>query len=183
LDKNFFSFVTKKQKSPNDEITYIVPNSIIRNTEKVLSEYGDMTPSNEGLVYWGGVINGKIINISIVIAPKTESNFGRVSTSNRSNFDVVKTLIKNKAIEIAQVHSHPSDWVDHSEGDDLWASFKIEGLVSIVVPNYCKYGMLPLMNCGVHRYINGNFIRLSKKYITSHFRLVNEKSDFVDLRK
>lgn len=92
-------------------------------------------------------------------------------------------MIKNKAIEIAQVHSHPSDWVDHSEGDDLWASFKIEGLVSIVVPNYCKDGMLPLTNCGVHRYINGNFIRLSKKYITSHFRLVNEKSDFVDLRK
>ena len=90
----------------------------------------------------------------------------------------------NNTIEIAQVHSHPSDWVDHSEGDDLWASFKIEGLVSIVIPNYCKGGMLPLTNCGVHRYINGNFIRLSEKYITSHFRLVNnEKADFVDLRK
>ncbi|MCH7559960.1 MAG: Mov34/MPN/PAD-1 family protein [Thaumarchaeota archaeon] len=183
MNRHFFSFATKEQKSPNDKITYIIPNSILLNTEKVLSEYADMEPSNEGLVYWGGTINKKIVHISIVIAPKTESNFGRVSTSNRSNFDVVQTLIKNKTIEIAQVHSHPNNSVDHSEGDDLWASFKIEGLVSIVVPNYCKNGMLSLTNCGVHRYMDGDFVRLSKKYVTSHFRVVNEESNFIDLRK
>lgn len=182
MTKNF-SFIRKKQQSPKDNITYILPQSVISDTERVLLEYGKMKPSNEGFVYWCGTIDGMKINISLVIAPKTESNYGRVSTSNRSNFDVVKTLSANKVIEIAQVHSHPSDWVDHSEGDDKWASFKIEGLVSIVVPEYCKRGMLPLSSCGIHRYTDNNFIRLSNKYITEHFRiLADSKSNFVDLR-
>ena len=178
-----FSFVRKEQQSPKDKITYIIPQSVIRNTENVLLEYAKMKPSNEGFVYWGGVVDGTVISISLVIAPETESSYGRVSTSNRSNFDVVRALSANKVIEIAQVHSHPSDWVDHSEGDDEWASFKIEGLVSIVVPQYCKKGMLPLTSCGIHRYTNSDFIRLSKKYVTEHFKIINgSNSDFVDLR-
>jgi len=182
--KKIFSFVRKSQRSSKDKITYIIPRSVICDTERVLSEYAKIKPSNEGFVYWGGIIDGTIISISLVIAPETESSYGRVSTSNRSNFDVVKTLSANKVIEIAQVHSHPSDLVDHSEGDDEWASFKIEGLVSIVVPQYCKKGMLPLTDCGIHIYTNGDFIRLSKKYVTEHFKIINDsKSGFIDLRR
>ena len=184
MDKYSFSIQKKKQITPNDNMKYIIHKSAIRDTEKILLEYADINPSNEGLVYWGGRKNGDIFNISMVIAPKTESNYGRVSTSNRSNFDVVRKLNENDLVQIAQVHSHPGKWVDHSSGDDEFAPFKTEGLISIVVPEYCKRGVMQLGDCGVHRYTNGDFIRLHKEYIENHFNILNNAEyKFVDFRK
>lgn len=183
MDSQSFHF-EKKSTSPNDEIKYIVPCSALIYTENVLLEYADFNPSNEGLVYWGGTKIGESVTISMVIAPETKSNIGRVSTSNRANFDVVRILNKNNLFEIGQVHSHPDKWVDHSQGDNELAPFRIEGLISIVVPQYCKYGIKQLMDCGVHRYTNCDFIRLSKDYIKNHFKILsNLDCKFVDLRK
>lgn len=175
---------SKKHYSPKDNARYVIPFGAIRDTERVLLEYARKKPANEGLVYWGGIEAGNIITIQIVIAPKTKSNFGMVSTSHRSNFDFVRTLNKFSLVQVAQVHSHPSDWVDHSLGDDTLAAFKTEGLLSIVVPEYCNRGMLPLTICGIHRYTRANFIRLSKKYINSHFVIRNDLSSYLeDCRK
>lgn len=106
-----------------------------------------------------------------MIAPCADSDIGRVSISNRSNFDFVRALNRHNHIHIAQVHSHPGSWVDHSPGDDKLAAFKREGLLSIVIPKYCINGMFPLVRCGVHRYTNGTFVRLSPKYITTNFKI------------
>jgi hypothetical protein len=174
----------KKLHTPRDDTSYLIPAKAIQDTERILREYGNVICPNEGLVYWGGFKNKNIITISMVIAPATESGTGRVSTHNRSNFDVVRVLNKNNFVQIAQVHSHPHKWVDHSPGDDRLAAFRINGLLSVVVPDYCQVGMLPLPLCGVHRYVNSVFIRLSKKYITSHFKIVsNIESQLKDLRR
>jgi len=174
----------RKHYSPKDNTRYVIPSKVIRDTEKVLTEYARIKPANEGLVYWGGIEGGNIITVRAVIAPQTESDFGMVSTSHRSNFDFVRTLSKYNLVQVAQVHSHPSNWVDHSPGDDTLAAFKTEGLLSIVVPEYCDRGMLPLVTCGIHRYTRWDFIRLSKKYITSHFVIRNDLSSYLeDFRK
>ncbi|MHA1962240.1 MAG: hypothetical protein ACW99U_18710 [Candidatus Thorarchaeota archaeon] len=174
----------KERHTPDDHISYIIPETAIQDTEKVLNEYGLMTPSNEGMVYWAGARLEDLIIVRMVIAPDTESNFGRVSTSRRSNFDVIGVLNEYSHFEVAQVHTHPDDWVDHSWGDDMWAAFKIEGLLSILVPNYCRDGMLPLSDCGVHRFAGGGFIRLSDEYVNGRFRISgDEESTLKDLRK
>ncbi|WP_100183269.1 hypothetical protein [Candidatus Nitrosotenuis aquarius] len=173
-----------ERKVERDSMSYCISAGVIRDTEKVLDDYAKMAPSNEGLVYWGGNIVGNEISITAIIAPDTESDFGRVTTSHRSNFEFVKTLNNNKIIQIAQVHSHPSSWVSHSPGDNKWAAFKSEGLISIVVPNYGIDGMLPLVNCGVHRFTKGSFHRLSTAYVKTHFIIENQSySNFIDLRK
>ncbi len=173
----------KKQHSPKDNLLYVLPQDIISSTERILSEYGRRRPPHEGLVYWGGKEESGRITVSTLIAPKTDSDYGRVSTSCRSNFDVVRVLNKYKGIQVAQVHSHPGTWVDHSFGDDELAAFKVNGLLSVVVPSYCYRGMLPLASCGVHRYANGEFIRLSPDYVRRHFRIENSDSAvFEDLR-
>ena len=180
---NIFS-IFRKKITIQDKLQYLIPSKVINDTEKVLTDYAKLVPSNEGFVYWAGKKNGKVISVSAVIAPKTESNYGRVSTSHSSNFEFVKELNKRKLVEIGQVHTHPDNMVDHSLGDDKWAPFKIEGLVSIVVPNYCLRGMMPLHECGVHRYQAGRFIRLSDNYLKKQFKIQkNGISDFVDLRK
>jgi len=182
---DLFSYLwAKKRYTPHDKLSYVIPVKAVKDTEGVLREYGSRIPSNEGLVYWGGRQDTNVITVSMVIVPKTESSRGRVSTSQRSNFDFVRTLNRHKSIQIAQVHSHPTNWIDHSTGDDVLAAFKREGLLSIVVPSYCRRGMTPLTSCGCHRFTHTTFIRLSNRYIETHFTIAeNINSVFEDLRK
>lgn len=170
--------------SPKDRKKYFIPIKVVRDTEKILLEYARKKTANEGLVYWGGIDNGNIITVNAVIAPRTKSGPGGVFTSHRANFDFVRVLNIHHLVQIAQVHSHPSDWVEHSSGDDMLAVFKIEGLLSVVVPSYCQKGMLPLTICGIYRYEKYGFVKLSRTYVLSHFKVKSEMSSYLeDFRK
>lgn len=179
---NFFSLKAAKRITPKDSFEYKICEKVISATDKILRQYGNLTPSNEGFVYWAGTINNLEITINSVIIPETDSDEQRVTVFSESNFHVVKSLSDNKLIHIGQVHSHPESLVDHSYGDNEWASFKREGLISIVVPNYCNIGLLPLTICGVHRFDKQKFIRLSGKYIEKHFKIVKGECKIIDLR-
>lgn len=178
MPKNYFSL--PKTYTPRDKIAYQIPQQAIQDTSTILKEYG----RNEGLVYWAGTKEGLIVTVKAVIAPKTTFSWGNVSVSHKSNYNFVGALSKNNLIHLAQVHSHPSEWVGHSPGDNVMAAFKVEGLLSIVVPQYCQNGMLPLSRCGVHRFTKGTFKWLSNKYVESHFELTDKtKSILEDQRK
>lgn len=177
---NFFNFF----KNNHSKINYLLSDQIIQKTTQVLQEYASIETSHEGFVYWCGNITSKESTITTVIAPKTSSSYGRVSTSHSSNFEFIKELNQRGLVHIAQVHSHPTDWVDHSEGDDNWAPFRSEGLISIVVPNFGTTGMIPLQKCGVHRFENGSFHRLSNNDVKRHFKISSKIDfEFVELRK
>lgn len=177
---NFLFRIFRRDKN---HIVYRIPKSVISDTVKVLQDYASLGLSHEGLVYWGGTVNDKQIHVSAVFAPKADSTEGSVSTSHASNFIFVKELNTRNLVQVAQVHSHPGTFVEHSEGDDMWAPFKAEGLVSIVVPNYGKTGMLPLHKCGVHLYKNNSFHRLSNKQIRKQFEIVKSPTEFVEMRE
>jgi hypothetical protein len=176
-------FRSKKKINPNDEILYFIPNNIINLTEKYLKEYSKIQDGNEGLVYWAGIKKESQYIIRMVIIPKLITESQRVIVTPKANLELIRTLSNYSYTHLAQVHSHPGNWVDHSIGDDIYAAFKYRGLISIVVPNYCKDGMLPLINNGIHRHEKNSFIRLSSKYISKHFIIEsNSDSKFVDLR-
>jgi hypothetical protein len=166
----------------DDPSQYDIPKRAVQDTEKVLRDYGGRRSPHEGFVYWGGTKTRTKYNVQIVIAPRLDSKFAGVLISSRSNTAVVQILSDHSMVEVAQVHSHPSDWVDHSYGDDLRAPFKVEGLISIVVPDYCEHGMLPMKLCGVHRFENGGFVRLPSEYVGRHFHISRASSTFCDLR-
>jgi hypothetical protein len=66
----------------------------------------------------------------------------------------------------------------------MLAVFKVEGLLSIVVPSYCQKGMLPLTICGIHRYEKQGFTKLSRTYILSHFAVKSDITSYLeDFRK
>ena len=162
---------------------YFIEENVIQNTEWVLKDYGLMNPSHEGFLYWGGTITKDKTVIDTVIAPDCNSASLRISTDHRANADVVINLVKRQRVHVAQVHSHPSDWVDHSDGDNEWASFKIKGLLSIVVPHYGLKGILPFNACGIHYYNGQKFIRLTKRQIRKKFKTINNKNAiYIDLR-
>jgi len=168
----------KIRVAPKDDILYHIPLKAIEYTDQILKEYADLTPSNEGLVYWAGILKNNHYIVKAVIAPETDSDYGRVSTSHKSNLNFVLALNELDLIQLAQVHSHPGSWVDHSDGDDTYAAFKIEGLVSIVVPEYSIRGLIPLTQCGIHRYFNSDFHRLSDKYVQRHL-VINPQLDCI----
>lgn len=169
--------------APKDHKKYIIPNKAIMHTEKVLREYGKKRPSNEGLVYWAGRKDDDIIRVELVIAPRTDSAARQVITSPESNMKMIQVLGKHDMIHLGQVHSHPGSWVDHSDGDDEYAAFKINGLLSLVVPSYCKIGMMPIETCGVHRFEQDHFIRFTDEYVSDHFSIEDTNCLFEDLRK
>jgi len=184
VDNIFEYFKPKKHVTPKDNLVYKLPQQAIEFTDQVLKDYARSWPSNEGLVYWAGTFENSEYIVKAVIAPETESNEGRVSTSHRSNLDFILQLSKYGFVQIAQVHSHPEEWVDHTRGDDEYAAFKVEGLVSIVVPGYGKHGLLPLTKCGVHRFRDDDFIRLSHEYVKRHFLIDSTLNCILeDLRK
>jgi hypothetical protein len=162
--------------TPADNKKYMIPNRAIMYTEKVLSDY-------EGLVYWAGRKDVDVIRVELVIAPRTDSAARRVMTSPESNMKMIQVLDKYDMIHLGQVHSHPGSWVDHSEGDDEYAAFKINGLLSLVVPSYCKDGMMPIETCGVHRFEQDHFIRFTDEYVSDHFSIEDANCLFEDLRK
>lgn len=182
--EEWFKFLYAKEKSgktPLDIFKYLVSESVISDTETVLREYGSIGSGHEGFVYWAGLRDGDTIHINTVVAPETISSEGRVSIPPLSNFYVVQCLSTEKLIQLGQVHSHPGNWVGHSAGDDSRAAFKREGLLSMVVPNYCSKRIL-LKECGIHRFQNGEFLRLSKRYVKEHFELTAEPGEIFDLR-
>jgi hypothetical protein len=172
-----------KKLNPKDVIEYHLPGGLINITESILLEYSHKTPPSEGLVYWAGTKQKEVVNITTCIAPRIISNQYNLTVDHYSNFRVVEALSKSRLVHIGQVHTHPTKWVDHSDTDSVCASFKTSGILSIVVPNYALKGILPLTQCGTHRFDDNIFIRLSNKYIKSHFKITNEKDfSLIDLR-
>ncbi|MHA1168375.1 MAG: hypothetical protein ACTSRU_11175 [Candidatus Hodarchaeales archaeon] len=162
-----FSYILE----PDDDVHYYIPKDLISSTETILREYGDISNPKEGIVYWGGTIKNNDVKIDMLYAPKAKALYAGVFTLPKDNADFVRALIDNNKVHVGIVHSHPTSFIDHSTGDDEMIPFKAGGLISIVVPDHCRKGMLPLTECGVHRFIKGRFERLTDRYIREHFVL------------
>ncbi len=176
-------FRRPKRYNPKDAIQYVVTKDVIDYTVKILREYGSRKYKAEGLVYWAGEVQDDVIIINAAVAPQTDSSRYGIETTNESNARFVEFICGHGFEYIAQVHSHPGTWVDHSGVDNEETAFRSEGLVSIVVPSFGKNGMLPLTNCGIHRFTKGKFIRLHAKYIKTHFRVNTDINSIIkDLR-
>lgn len=175
----------KDKKYEAGDFNYYIPRQAIEDTEQILLDFSSKLYPCEEIVYWAGVREGNKSIVRLVVAPEAKTDSGRVTVSQDANFYFVKALSARNFVQIAQVHTHPSSWVGHSLGDSKYAAFKVKGLLSIVVPVYCKKGMLPLeKRCGIHRFDGYRFVRLSQKYIGTHFHILdNENSEIKDLRK
>lgn len=176
-------FISKPRVTPRDDISYVISRDAIKLTQNVLLDYAFQTLPGEGMVYWGGVWENHTTKISLVIAPTILSRQRNYEIPRDGIVKAVRAFVRNRAVLMAKIHSHPGSMVDHSWYDDEYTGFKSEGLLSIVVPNYGRNGLLPLTSCGVHRFTSDRFHRLSDRYVLNHFTMVeNELCSFEDLR-
>ena len=136
-----------------------LPQAIVPEIAKILRSYGD-GEAHEGVVYLGGVETAEQSVALVAIAPVATTTRGSFRTDLNANAAVVSTLATQGLILIGQVHSHPGDWVDHSDGDDEGALVRFQGYWSLVVPAFARRGLL-LTRCGIHLYDRGRFARLT----------------------
>jgi hypothetical protein len=135
---------------------------------------------HESIVYWAGVAATDRCIVTTVIAPDAETTWGSYRVCSTSNAAVINNISAHSLEVIAQVHTHPGDFVEHSHGDELGALMPYENFLSIVVPNYCRPGLLPLTECGVHRFEHSRFRQLSSSEIRQVFQVIPL---IIDLRK
>jgi hypothetical protein len=132
----------------------------------------------ERIIYWAGVKRDDVWMATTVIRPDAKLTRGSFDTTPDANAKVIQYVSAHGLAFLGQVHTHPSQWVDHSGGDDRDAFMPKENSISIVVPHYGRSGMRPLQTCGVHRYEGGRFRRLAAREIEESICLVPEFCDF-----
>ena len=157
----------------------VLPQGIVPEIAKILRSYGD-GEAHEGVVYLGGVETAEQSVALIAIAPVATTTRGSFRTDLNSNAAVVSTLATRGLTLIGQVHSHPGDWVDHSDGDDEGALVRFQGYWSLVIPAFARRGLLPLTRCGIHLYDQGRFARLTEGAVAARVRVIPQA---VDLRR
>jgi hypothetical protein len=75
------------------------------------------------------------------------------------------------------VHSHPTGATGHSLGDDDMVFMPFERMLSIVVPEYARFGLLPLNSLGVHQYQEGRWVLCSRESVHANFVAVPTLQD------
>lgn len=133
---------------------------------------------HERIVYWGGFETHTSCLVTTVIRPNAVMTGGSFRTTSRENARAVTFLRSHNLVLIGQVHTHPSSYVDHSEGDDEDAFMRFENYLSLVVPFYARRGVLPLTTCGIHRFEGNFFRRLKTIEIENTFTVVPTSKDF-----
>jgi hypothetical protein len=160
-------------------LTYEVANE----TARLVASFGSASRPHEGIVYWAGIPTSSVWVITTVLAPEAETTPGSYRTSVSSNAYVVKTVNELNLQILAQVHGHPTDWVGHSDGDNRGAFMPYSGFYSVILPWYGQRGMLPIEKCGIHQFIDGQFVYFKDEEVRQRFTLVPGSVDLRGIKK
>jgi len=116
--------------------------------------------------------------VTSVVRPRQQNTLGSFFVSSEANADIAVWLCARKLKLLAQLHTHPGEYVGHSDGDNLGASLAFQGFYSLVVPNYGRSGILPLNQCGIHVFHNG-FVEVPSLIAEKHIQIVPHVADFL----
>ncbi len=155
----------------------LIQQAVLPETARLLRSGAFSNRRHERVVYWAGKDLGSSWIVSTCIAPRATTTAGSFEVSAESNARVIMLLSELGLVLLAQLHTHPGAWVDHSDGDNDGAFMAYEHFVSIVVPSYARDGVWPLGTCGVHRFRCGVFHRLHNAEIEKDFRVIPTSCD------
>lgn len=115
----------------------------------LLEAWGRMRAPIEQVAFLDGLERDGIGVVTTLTFPDAECSRENYSISSLAMSQAGQHLLKLELVRLAQVHTHPGRWIDHSPWDDAQAYSQRPGAVSIVVP---EYGRRPiaLERTGVH---------------------------------
>ncbi|MGI5826470.1 MAG: hypothetical protein ACOX50_03590 [Patescibacteria group bacterium] len=151
----------------------IASPEILEETKKKLLSFSKEDEFFEGVVYWVGKETPQGLLVTEVVVPKATVTPVSFRVTSFENARIITELVKKGLQLIAQVHSHPNRLgVEHNLFEEEMGFMPYDGLFSIVVANYAKDGLLPLVeNTGIYIYSKNDFLRLTEEQINSCFKL------------
>ena len=121
---------------------FFVPAHICDVSDRQLREAG--LDGNERFVLWSGIVRDERLVIRTMHVP-TQTAYRlssglcvRVEADELHRLNV--WLYENSERLAVQVHSHPAE-AYHSETDDAYPMVTTRGGLSLVVPEFCRYGV------------------------------------------
>jgi proteasome lid subunit RPN8/RPN11 len=152
--------------------SFQITDAAIAALEQLLPTYRGPDGPHEGICFLCGYEIGIVTLYVSAIAPDADHGPGHVRCSEREIAAVTKAAREHGLGLLAQVHSHPSGLTGHSLGDDEMVFMPFEGMLSIVVPEYGRFGLRPLDSLGVHQYQGGRWLLCSRASIRANFTIV-----------
>jgi proteasome lid subunit RPN8/RPN11 len=116
----------------------LITEAALRGCEKLLPTYRGLDGDHEGIVFLCGRELGDTQLLTTAIAPRCDHGRQHVMCDERQIEDVVAMAHAHHLGVLAQVHTHPGPFTEHSEGDDEMVLMPFEGMISIVVPHYAR---------------------------------------------
>jgi len=129
----------------------------------------------EQVAYLDGVETESTAIVTTITFPNAILRRGGFSVPASSMSEAGQHL--GPLVRIAQVHTHPGEWVGHSETDNEQAYSQHDGAVSIVLPNYGK-AVRTISNVGVHVCKNYKWRMLPAAEKEDFLRIVPTLLDF-----
>lgn len=80
--------------------------------------------------------------------PEHAASASGYTVNDRWLTDFFFRLADDRRMAVAQIHTHPGDWVDHSPTDDEFVLVPSPGFVSVVVPDFGE--QFERSRCAIH---------------------------------
>lgn len=149
-----------------------ISEAALHAIEGQLPTYRGVDGDHEGIALVAGrMVSGTTI-LTTAIFPRADHRKAYVRTSDQAFADASKAARAFGLGILAQVHSHPGESAIHSIGDDSMVRPRFDGLLSVVVPHYGRYGMRPLETLGVHEFIGGQWQLATPESVRERFTVV-----------
>ena len=158
---------------------HAINEDAINEAERLLPTYRGPDASHEGVLFFAGREFGDLTMYTTVIAPDADHGPGRVQCDERAVLEVAQQAHQLGLGVLAQLHSHPGAWTEHSVGDDDMVLMPYEGMLSLVAPYYGLHSLRPLHTLGVHQFQDSRWVACEPRSIRAQLVLVPSS---VDLR-
>lgn len=144
---------------------------------RMLDELEHAPRDVERVAYLDGVRLGDVATVTTVTIPNATLRRGNYHVGAGAIAESGHALRRNGLVRLAQVHTHPTEWVDHSPTDDEMAYSQRAGSISIVLPYHAHRRPDPGSG-GVHVRDRSGWRRLSPEDAGVLVRLVPSVLDF-----
>lgn len=147
-----------KPYAPSDRVM-TVPVVAVRGVFEVLRRYAQRRVEAGMFFYGDRDVKGDTL-VRAIVVPRQRNHWGNYHVSAAAMQAVAKATQHTEWVNIAQLHTHPGAWVEHSTYDDRVANSV--RAVSIVIPWYGRHAASWPTRLGVHEWHNGYWHKLER---------------------
>lgn len=159
------------------EAVIVAPVRAVATTLALLQRPGRL---ESGVLWYGERAAGGDGAVQLVVAPRQRMYRGHYEIHAEAVAEIVRCLPESWR-PLAQVHSHPGPWVEHSSYDDRMALSR--RALSLIFPYYGNYAPHAFpTGVGVHEHQDGYWHLLPPDVACRRISLVEGDVEVVDLR-